>query len=115
MGITSVAFSAQTAHQTKSLPETMGGNGDRPSVRCGQDLSVFDSSRAELSSTPQRLSLLQVVFILVIFCMGYLLGRLRTSRRSGLEMRSVGSQAPCTYTWWTQNPRFKPLADAAHG
>ena len=29
--------------------------------------------------------------------------------------RNIGCQAPCTYTWRRQQPRFLPLGEAAHG
>jgi len=31
------------------------------------------------------------------------------------ETCSVASQSQCTYTWWTENPRFKSLAEHIHG
>ena len=54
-----------------------------------------------------------VISVLLAFTCGWCMGLSR--QREVLGTRDVGVQSQCTYTWWTQTPRFKPLPDRAHG
>ena len=78
-----------------------------------ESAETMENKQAGIMETVLFIAWLATPITLIMVWLGLVM--LMLLHKPKVSTREVTTQSQCTYTWWNENPRFKPLPEHSHG